>query len=93
MDDSDKWFGIFTNLAAAQDWWITNNNATGEVDVKTYATGGVGDLYFMVDADPNAVTKKYHSIVGAPVIIPQWALGWNQCRWGHTNTEMLEAVI
>ena len=78
-----SWFGIFTNLAAAQDWWITNDKASGKVDVKTIATGGVADLYFMFGADPNEVTKQYHTIVGRPVLTPQWALGWSQCRWGY----------
>jgi hypothetical protein len=44
---TDKsWFGLYTNLANAQDWWVTNN-ADGSVDLKTIATGGEGDLYFV----------------------------------------------
>jgi len=27
------------------------------------------------------VIAKYLSIIGTPVLTPQWALGWNQCRW------------
>lgn len=57
------------------------------------ATGGVGDLRFMVGADPNAVTMAYHTVVGKPVVTPQWALGWNQCRWGYRTTGELEAVV
>jgi alpha-glucosidase (family GH31 glycosyl hydrolase) len=57
------------------------------------ATGGVGDLRFMLGAGPDAVTKAYHTIVGTPVVTPQWALGWNQCRWGYRNTSDLEAVV
>jgi alpha-glucosidase (family GH31 glycosyl hydrolase) len=34
--------------------------------------------------------KKYHnSIVGNPVLVPQWAFGWHQSRWGVRNTSML----
>jgi len=25
-------------------------------------------------------------MIGDPVLIPQWALGWNQCRWGYNTT-------
>ena len=82
----DSWFGLYTNLAAAQDWWISNNKDDGIVSVTTYATGGVGDLYFLFGKDPNEVTKMYHSaIVGHPVLIPQWMLGWNQCRYGYQS--------
>ena len=47
-----NWFGVFTNLAAAQDWIIKNNETSGEVDVETIATGGVADLFFFTGSDP-----------------------------------------
>ena len=87
------WFGVFANNAAAQDWWITNDADTGSVNLKTIATGGAGDLYVMMGDTPNDVTKLYHTVVGTPVLIPQWALGWNQCRWGYNSTEELEWVV
>lgn len=75
----DTWFGVYSNLAAAQDWWkkTDESGANSDIGLVTYATGGVGDLYFMMGAGPNEVTKQYHTIVGLPVVIPQWALGWN----------------
>jgi alpha-glucosidase (family GH31 glycosyl hydrolase) len=27
------------------------------------------------------------------VLPPQWALGWNQCRWGYENTDDLSHVV
>jgi len=88
------WYGIFTNLANAQDWWIKNTESSGDVAIETIATGGLGDLYIMMGESPEAVTKLYHTaIVGTPVLIPQWALGWNQCRWGYNSTEELQAVV
>jgi alpha-glucosidase (family GH31 glycosyl hydrolase) len=91
----DTWFGVFTNLAAAQDWWkkTDNTGANSDVGIVTYAAGGVGDLYFMMGANPNEVTMQYHTIVGLPVVIPQWALGWNQCKWGYNDTDALKAVV
>jgi hypothetical protein len=41
------WMGVFYNLANAQDWRIKNDATTGDVSVKTYATGGIGDIFFM----------------------------------------------
>lgn len=90
---STGWFGVFANNAAAQDWWIKNNYDTGAVDVTTLATGGVGDLYIMTATSPEEVTKMYHGIVGTPVLTPQWALGWHQCRWGYNSTDDLKAVV
>ena len=54
-DTEEKWFGVFSNVAAAQDWWITNDQDTGEVGVNMIASGGVGDLFFMFESSPQAV--------------------------------------
>jgi alpha-glucosidase (family GH31 glycosyl hydrolase) len=26
-------------------------------------------------------------------MVPQWALGWNQCRWGYTDLDSLKEVV
>jgi len=51
------WFGVYTNLASAQDWWIANNNVTGNVAVTTIAAGGLGDIFIMRGPGPNEITK------------------------------------
>lgn len=44
--------------------------------------------------NPQEVLKKYHSIIGIPVLLPQYALGWHQSRKGLTlATDLNEAVI
>jgi alpha-glucosidase (family GH31 glycosyl hydrolase) len=94
IDDDTKastgWFGVFSNNAAAQDIWIKNKYDYGKVDVTNIATGGAGDLYIMTAVSPEEVTKMYHSIIGTPVLTPQWALGWHQCRWGYNSTDELK---
>ena len=57
------------------------------------AVGGVGDIFFMFGATPDAVVTQYHMIVGKPVLTPQWALGWHQCKWGYTDIDMLKQVV
>lgn len=92
--NSYSWFGVYANVANAQDWWIKNDNKTGIVKVKFYATGGVGDLYIMQGAQgPEDVAKQLHNLLGKPVLIPQWALGWHQCRWGYKTLETLKEVV
>ena len=93
MASDNTWFGVFNNLAAAQDWWIANDKTTGNVAMKTLAVGGMGDLYFMNAGSPDEVTVLYHMIVGKPVLTPQWALGWHQCRWGYNDTQALIDVV
>jgi len=85
-DGTQAWIGGFYNLANAQDWRVMNDASSGEVNLKTYSAGGLGDLFFFTGVDPNEIVTKYHTIVGTPVLTPQWALGWNQCRWGYNST-------
>lgn len=91
--NDSSWFGVYTNLAHAQDWWIANDNVTGVTSLSTIATGGILDVSFVFGDNPIEVTKEYHKIVGAPVLTPQWALGWHQCKWGYKNVDELRDVI
>ena len=36
---------------------------------------------------PESVLAKYQRLIGAPVLTPQWALGWNQCRWCYRTLQ------
>lgn len=76
-NDNKSWVGVFSNVPNAQDWIILNNKDSGEVNTTMIAAGGMGDMYFIVDSTPAAVVSGYLDIVGKPVLIPQWALGWH----------------
>ena len=54
----------------------------------------MGDLYVMIDKQsPEAIVSQYLKIVGAPVLVPYWALGWSQCKWGYQSAqELLDTV-
>lgn len=47
----------------------------------------------MFGHSPDAVVRQYHSIVGKPVKIPQWSLGWHQSRWRYENTDVLSQIL
>jgi len=64
-------------MASAQDWFINNDPDNGRVHWKMISTGGAGDIFLMSGVDPNEVIRKYHSIIGTPVMPPQYALGWH----------------
>ena len=50
-------------------------------------------MYFMFGSNPDEVTKQYHLIIGKPVLTNQWALGWNQCKWGYKSLTELKEVV
>lgn len=75
---SNNWIGVYQKISHASDWWINNDERSGKVGVKTIATGGVADIYIITQQQtPDTLVSKYYSIVGKPVMIPQWALGWH----------------
>ena len=74
---SNSWIGVFQKIANAQDWYINNNIAAGAVDLTTITTGGVTDIFVMQGTTPDKVVNQYFTIVGNPVLVPQWTLGWN----------------
>lgn len=53
------------------------------------ATGGAGELIFLYkqsDGYEEVVKYGYHTLIGKPVLIPRWALGWHQSRYGYNST-------
>jgi len=78
MSEDHSWYGVYTNVASAQDWWI--NKTYDGFNVTTVAAGGLGDMVFVTGDDPNEVVVNYHEVIGKPVHIPMWALGWHQSR-------------
>lgn len=50
-------------------------------------------MIFFVGLDPNQITIKFHELVGKPVLIPMWALGWHQSSSRTQNISELKAVL
>jgi alpha-glucosidase (family GH31 glycosyl hydrolase) len=77
----NKWVGVFFKQAHAQDWIIENDKVNGVTQLKQVATGGITDIYVMVNSNtPDSVVSYYHRIVGKPFLPPVWALGWHQSK-------------
>eukprot|EP00347_Sterkiella_histriomuscorum_P014109 403362137 len=87
------WVGILYKLGNSQDWFIKNNQDQGQIFLNTIATGGVVDIYVMQGTTPDQVVQNYHKLIGTPVLIPQWALGWSQSKWGYSDTYKLRDVV
>jgi alpha-glucosidase (family GH31 glycosyl hydrolase) len=43
--------------------------------------------------NPEGVIAKYQSLIGTPVLTPQWALGWHQCKWCYRKLEDVQASL
>eukprot|EP00708_Paratrimastix_pyriformis_P002064 GAFH01000802.1.p1 GENE.GAFH01000802.1~~GAFH01000802.1.p1 ORF type:complete len:926 (-),score=379.32 GAFH01000802.1:65-2842(-) len=56
-------------------------------------TGGIVDLYLYPGPSPHDVVRQHTRIVGLPVLMPLWGLGWHQCRWGYKSLDEVKAVV
>ncbi|OMJ73940.1 hypothetical protein SteCoe_27284 [Stentor coeruleus] len=56
-------------------------------------TGGIIDMWLFIGPTPEQVIFQYHQLIGPPVEIPYWSLGWHQSRYGYVNVSMLQQVF
>lgn len=77
--------------------YLLNSNAMDVVlapNALTYKViGGILDFFFFVGPTPKEVVRQYISVIGKPEMIPYWALGWHQCRWGYKSLAETEEVV
>ncbi|KAK4173333.1 family 31 putative glycoside hydrolase [Triangularia setosa] len=55
--------------------------------------GGVFDFYFLAGPNPADVSKQYAEIVGLPALVPYWALGFHQCKYGYQSIDHVRQVV
>lgn len=55
--------------------------------------GGVMDFYWFAGPSPREVLDQFTALVGRPVAVPYWSLGFHQARFGYLSIGELETVM
>lgn len=61
--------------------------------VEIQSTGGIIDLYILAGPGPIDVVKQLQEVIGKPSMLPYWALGLHNCRWGYESLQYVEDVV
>lgn len=91
LKSNNQFIGVFDHNVGAQDY-ILKQNDDGIV-MTQIKTSGVTDQFIMLNDDIPHVIDNFIRLVGKPTLVPEWSLGWHQCRYGYNSTEQVETVV
>uniref|UniRef100_A0A2K6KA59 Maltase-glucoamylase n=1 Tax=Rhinopithecus bieti TaxID=61621 RepID=A0A2K6KA59_RHIBE len=82
---------------SAHGVFLLNSNAMDvtfqPLPALTYrTTGGVLDFYVFLGPTPELVTQQYTELIGRPVMVPYWSLGFQLCRYGYQNDSEIASL-
>lgn len=82
-------FGLFLD----NTWRTTFDFGKTERDVLAISgEGGPVDYYVMAGPAPKDVLRQYARLSGAPPLMPQWALGFQQSKWSYKTDAEVRAI-
>lgn len=84
--------GVFFLNSNAMDVNITNTADDGQY-LEYNTVGGIVDLYFLAGKQPVDVSKQYADVVGYSAMFPYWSFGFQQCKYGYWDVNMVAEVV
>ena len=62
-------------------------------DARLSTTTGLLDLYLWSEPDPAALVARWYRLSGAQSLLPRWAYGFLQSRYGYRNDAEVRATV
>ncbi|KAL0232802.1 hypothetical protein GEMRC1_011549 [Eukaryota sp. GEM-RC1] len=82
---------------SSRGFFFLNSNAMEvELTLDSFvfrSSGGIIDLFLYSGPSPSDVINQHQEVVGSPVAIPIFALGWMQARWGWKTIDDVIGVV
>ncbi|KAF2729216.1 alpha-glucosidase precursor [Polyplosphaeria fusca] len=84
--------GVF--LLSSSGMQININRSDTDGQWLEYNTiGGTLDLYFLAGKKAADVSRQYADVVGYSPMYPYWAFGFQQCKYGYWDVNMVAEVV
>lgn len=84
--------GVFLLSSNGMDVFVNSSDESGAY-LEYNTLGGVFDIYFVAGPGPLDVSRQYAEIAGLPAMMPYWALGFHQCRYGYQDVYDVAEVV
>jgi alpha-glucosidase len=85
--------GVFLLNSSPMNINLGQSSANGTQYLEYNTIGGIIDLYFMAGKQPTQVSQQYADIVGHSAMYPYWGLGFQQCKYGYWDVNMVAEVV
>lgn len=79
--DKQQFMAVMDNNVGAQDYIISQPNVK-ELEITSIKTSGLTEKYFFLPMNIDHIQEELAKIIGLPALVPEWVLGWHQCKYG-----------
>lgn len=90
--DNGKAHGVLFLTSNAVEASVHYSETQGQT-IGIQTTGGIVDFYVFSGPTPVDVVRQYQEVVGNPMMVPYWSLGFHNCRWGYPNVSYVAEVV
>src|SRR3569833_2067445 len=84
--------GVFLLNANGMDVNITQDSS-GQQYLEYNTIGGILDFYFFAGSGPADVSREYAEATGYAAMVPYWAVGFHQCKYGYPSLDHVKSVV
>jgi alpha-glucosidase len=84
--------GVFLFNSDGMDVKINTTEQDGQY-LEYNTIGGIVDFFFFAGPGPADVARQFSEVVGQPAMMPYWAFGLHQCKYGYSEYIVLAEVV
>ena len=91
-EDGSATHGVALINSNGMDVKLDESDSTGRF-LEYNVLGGIIDLHFLSGPKPLDVARQYSEVSGKPAMMPYWAFGYHNCRFGYKSVQELVHVV